>query len=116
MIQSYMIYVGLLSGLLAIGFVTYFTLFHKAQKTKTKKDDIAIKVLLGIPFVLLDYYTNIVLSIVFLEAPRSPTELVTHRMTRYSKMTPNGFLDKFRHFVGYNICRFLNKEDPGHCS
>lgn len=115
MISEYLAYVLGMSLILTVGYILYFYLKNKAEQTKTKKDDLLVNILVGIPFILLDYKVNWLISPIFVEFPKTRKELVTGRVKRYKALEPISRLDKFRHWFGVKLCSFLEKYDPGHC-
>lgn len=105
---------------LAIAYVVLYKLIDMAHKTDTSKDDLIIKFLVGIPFLLLDWKVNWLLSPVFWEIPETRLELVTGRMKRYKRykvemITEGGTLFKWRHWFGLKLCKWLSKYDKDHC-
>jgi len=70
-------------------------------------------------FVIQDYLVNWTLSPVFLDFPKPwYRELVTGRMKRYKglySISTYNPLELWRYWVAVNLCKLLNRFDPGHC-
>lgn len=71
-------------------------------------------------FVFLDWLYNwSIASIVFMEFPRTPGELVTARMKRYKRdyqgLTNPRFYEKWRFNLSIYLCRQLSHHDKNHC-
>ena len=68
-----------------------------------------LMVIIGIGF-LVDVFLNLLLTPIFLEAPKHILETVTMRVKRYKK-TETGYKLTFALW----LCNLANKHDKGHC-
>ena len=66
--------------------------------------------LFGMGFIY-DIFVNYLLTVTFLDLPKSWFETVTNRMKRY-KTRRDG---SFKYIFSVKLCEILNKYDPEHC-
>ncbi|MBT6551090.1 MAG: hypothetical protein HOM14_07035 [Gammaproteobacteria bacterium] len=100
---------------LFVAFVFVMKVKHKVVGTKL---ELPGKIFLGAPFVVFDWWVNILLIPLFLDAPGSFTELVTGRMKRYKKLkvySHSSRIIKWRFMFAVWICQKLNQHDKDHC-
>jgi len=71
-------------------------------------------------FVFQNWIINLGFTVLFLDLPGKPFELVTDRMKRYlhaySEVTSRiNWRDHWRYNFAIKLCRILNRFDMGHC-
>lgn len=99
-------------------FAILFEVYHRAQGTAFEKP---VKVMGVLVFVPQDWIMNLWLSVLFLDLPAKPFELVTGRMQRYKReyrRVPYGTLSRLEHWrygFALRLCDHLNRRDPEHC-
>ena len=103
-----------------------FVVFVVLADAKTRAEGTqiypALRLVFGVPFVIADCIVNYQLSILLLDLPAHPFELVTGRLSRYKKTYSMPLrhmqltkIEAFRYRFAVFVCRRLNRYDADHC-
>lgn len=116
MIEAYLAYISVAFFWLFIAFMFVMKVKHKVEGTIWYKP---LMVLFGYPFIIADWYVNLIISPFFLDLPATKGELVTGRMKRY-KLILEGQRNRYiRQYLRYRfawwLCGLLNQHDKNHC-
>jgi len=101
---------------LIVGIIQFAALMWLKENFGERRIFIPLVVL----FVIQNWIINLSFTVLFLDLPGKPFELVTGRMQRYKHaysevISRKNWLDHWRIGFAIRLCSILNRYDMGHC-